>query len=103
MYAFDESHTQLTNTLEVATLLQTRTPTGKRYGPLAGVLLSRPIMFHVMGVTVSVVAAATGNCGWTSDAIKKIAVKKDTAILVQQNESSRFDEFRFIRKLRRKE
>src|SRR5262245_16445448 len=56
-FAFAESNTKLTATLVVATLLQTRAPTGKRCGPAAGLLLSRPTMFHVTGVTVSVAKA----------------------------------------------
>src|ERR1044071_2351658 len=58
--AFAESKTKLAATLVVATLLQTRAPTGKRGGPAAGLLLSSPTMFQVMGVTVSAASAASG-------------------------------------------
>src|SRR6266446_7819519 len=57
---FAESQFQLTPTLVVATLLQTRAPTGKSFGPEVGLLLSRPTTFHVIGVTVSVAWAKTG-------------------------------------------
>src|SRR5207253_4869536 len=56
IFAFAESHTRVTVTLVVATLLQTRVPTGKNVGPVVGLLLSRPMMFHVIGVTVNVTA-----------------------------------------------
>src|SRR6266508_2761366 len=59
-FAFAVSKTKLTATLVVATLLQTRAPTGKRCGPAAGLLLSRPMMFQVIGETVSVACAASG-------------------------------------------
>jgi hypothetical protein len=52
--AFAVSQVQLTATLLVATLLQTRAPTGKNLGPAAGLLLSSPTTFHVRGVTVRV-------------------------------------------------
>src|SRR5436309_1636845 len=54
---FAESHTNVTVTLVVATLLHTRAPTGKFAGPVAGLLLSRPTTFHAIGATVNVVAA----------------------------------------------
>src|SRR5438034_2392183 len=59
-FAFAESKRKLTATFVVATLLQTRAPMGKRCGPLAGLLLSRPMTFQVIGVTVSVAFAAMG-------------------------------------------
>ncbi len=46
--------------LPVATLLQTRAPTGKFFGPVAGLLLSSPMTFHVSGVTVSAACANNG-------------------------------------------
>ena len=58
--AFAESQFQLTATLVVATLLQTRAPTGKNFGPAVGLLLSRPTTFQVRGVTVSVACANIG-------------------------------------------
>ncbi len=48
----DESHDHVTATFDVATLLQTWTPTGKSFGPAAGLLLSSPTTFHVIGVAV---------------------------------------------------
>jgi hypothetical protein len=60
MLGFAESHTQVAVTLVVATLLQTRAPIGKNFGPLAGVLLSSPTTLNVIGVTVSVALAKTG-------------------------------------------
>src|SRR5438034_4156112 len=61
-FALAESNTKLTATLVVATLLQTRVPTGKNRGPEVGLLLSRPITFQVRGVTVSAACAEkTGN------------------------------------------
>jgi hypothetical protein len=59
-FAFAESQIQLTATLVVATLLQTRAPTGKSFGPEVGLLLSRPTTFQVIGVTVSVAWANIG-------------------------------------------
>src|SRR5436305_14181933 len=61
--AFAESHTNVTATFAVATLLHTRAPIGKFAGPVAGLLLSRPTTFHAIGATVNVVAAcaATGS------------------------------------------
>src|ERR1700693_2805714 len=59
-FAFAESQIQLTATLVVAALLQTRAPTGKSFGPDNGLLLSRPTTFQVIGVTVSVAWAKTG-------------------------------------------
>src|SRR5437763_9681306 len=60
MLALGESQTQLTVTLEAAVVLQTRAPTGKKRGPVAGLLLSSPITFQVMGVTLSAAIACTG-------------------------------------------
>src|SRR5512146_331498 len=60
MFAFAVSQVQLTATFVVATLLQTRAPTGKNSGPEAGLLLSSPTTFQVSGVTVSVAWAAIG-------------------------------------------
>src|SRR3954451_10466779 len=54
---FAVSHTNVTATLVVATLLQMRAPTGKFAGPVAGLLLSSPMTFHAIGVAVNVVAA----------------------------------------------
>jgi hypothetical protein len=54
-------------------VLHTRAYTGNRFGPTLTLLESRPITFQVIGVTISVVAAAAGNCGWNSDRIKKSA------------------------------
>src|SRR6185369_15500603 len=51
-FAFALSQMWLTATLVVATSLQTRAPTGKNFGPDVGLLLSRPMTFHVSGVTV---------------------------------------------------
>src|SRR5215472_3055092 len=59
-FAFGESQFQLTVTLVVATLLHTRAPTGKFFGPDGGLLLSRPMTFQVIGVTVSVACANIG-------------------------------------------
>src|SRR5205807_2308545 len=42
---------------------QTLTPTGYWFGPLVGLLLSRPTMFQVIGVMVSVAAACAGAAG----------------------------------------
>lgn len=56
-FGLAESKTQFTATLVVATLLQTRAPTGKFLGPEVGLLLSSPITFHVIGVTVRVAEA----------------------------------------------
>jgi hypothetical protein len=53
MLAFAESQTQVTRTFVVATLLHTRAPMGNRLGPAAGLLLSSPMTFQVIGVTVS--------------------------------------------------
>ena len=53
------SLTPVTLTLVVATLLQTRAPTGKRCGPVAGLLLSRPMTFQLSGVTVREALAGT--------------------------------------------
>ena len=52
MLGFAESHDQTTDTPAVAALLQMRAPTGKRFGPVAGLLLSSPITFQVIGATV---------------------------------------------------
>jgi hypothetical protein len=57
MFGLTESQFQTTATEAVATLLQTRTPTGKWLGPEAGLLLSSPITFQVMGPTFSVALA----------------------------------------------
>ena len=51
-YALAESQDHVTATFVVATLLQTRAPTGKFFGPAAGLLLSSPTTFHVIGVAV---------------------------------------------------
>src|SRR5262245_39628140 len=55
MLAFALSQPKLVETLVAAVLpvLQTRTPTGNWVGPVAGLLLSRPIVFQVMMVAVS--------------------------------------------------
>src|SRR5882672_1990092 len=55
-----ESKTKFTPTFVVATLLQTRAPTGKNRGPLGGLLLSRPTTFQETGVIVSVGTAKSG-------------------------------------------
>jgi hypothetical protein len=55
--ALGESQTKSTVTLVVAVVLQTRAPTGKNSGPVAGVLLSSPTMFQVSGVTDRAAAA----------------------------------------------
>src|ERR1700686_4914423 len=60
MFALAESQTQLTATLVVAVELQTRAPTGKNRGPVAGLLLSSPITFHVMGVALRAAFAEAG-------------------------------------------
>ena len=38
--------------VEAFPVLQILVPTGKRFGPVAGLLLSSPTMFHVKGVAV---------------------------------------------------
>src|SRR4051794_41002828 len=58
--ALAESKTKLTATFVVATLLQTRAPTGKNRGPLGGLLLSRPTTFQETGAIVSVGTAKSG-------------------------------------------
>ena len=60
MCGLAESQVQVALTLVVATLLQIRAPTGKCFGPLAGSLLSRPMTFQVIGVTVSAAWARAG-------------------------------------------
>ena len=57
MLGLAESHDHTTETALVATSLQTRAPTGKWFGPAAGLLLSRPMTFQVIGVAVSVANA----------------------------------------------
>src|SRR5215212_6687393 len=57
MNAFVESKTKFTATLVVATLLHTRAPTGKLFGPDSTSLLSRPTTFQVIGVIVSAACA----------------------------------------------
>ena len=49
----DETCGAILLTFAVATSEQMRAPTGKFPGPEVGLLLSRPITFHVNGVTVS--------------------------------------------------
>src|SRR3954452_68740 len=60
MFALGESQTHVAITFDVAALLQTRPPTGKNCGPAAGLLLSIPTTFHVMGVPVNVAVATAG-------------------------------------------
>ena len=54
------SQTQLTPMFDAAMVLQTRAPTGKLVGPVAGLLLSSPITFHVSGVTDNAASATAG-------------------------------------------
>ena len=57
MLALAESNDHATETFVVATLLQTRIPTGKSLGPEGGLLLSSPMVFQLIGVTVKVAPA----------------------------------------------
>src|SRR5690349_6758040 len=57
MYGLALLRLKLTTTFETADVLHTFAPTGKYWGPKAGLLLSRPITFQVEGVTVMAAVA----------------------------------------------
>lgn len=59
---FELSHTKVAVTFDAdaSPVLQTRAPTGKLLGPTLTLLLSKPMMFHVMGVMVKFAAAYAG-------------------------------------------
>jgi hypothetical protein len=70
-----ESQTKSTETWVVSTELHTLTPTGKSWGPVDGLLLSRPIISQVIGVTESeVLVAACAGIGMNIAAIKGIII-----------------------------
>jgi hypothetical protein len=59
----------------VSTELHTLTPTGKSWGPVDGLLLSRPIISQVIGVTESeVLVAACAGIGMNIAAINGIII-----------------------------
>ena len=66
---FVESQTKAADTLlalAAPLALQTRAPTGNRFGPVAGELLSSPITFQVRGSTVRSGTAACTSAPWIS-------------------------------------
>src|SRR5262245_65315438 len=60
MLALAEVNAKVTPMFVAALVVHTRAPTGKFLGPDAGLLLSRPMMFHVIGVTVNAACATAG-------------------------------------------
>jgi hypothetical protein len=65
MKAFAESQTTVAVTLVAGAspVLQTRAPTGKLFGPTLTLLLSKPMIFQVMGVIVKFAACKCRRLG----------------------------------------